>query len=212
MIFLPIHLFSYFPFGLSLLYANNEKGCRSYVCAFLLHSFLSLSHTLDSLTSHRLALSLTLSPCSLSWVFSLRWDTDAVSSGSSSSDSESGSASNSEAERERQERKEKKKAEKKAKKAAMTIKEPGMSPKRRKSPSKTTKKRKNKKETDPNKPKRPMTAYFLWFNGARDELKEKNPGLSITELSKKAGEVWRGMSAEDKKVKSQRNISHGLDA
>lgn len=36
-----------------------------------------------------------------------------------------------------------------------------------------------------------MSAYFLWFNANRNAIKEKNPGASITEISKKAGEEWK---------------------
>ncbi|KAG6451147.1 high mobility group protein D [Manduca sexta] len=46
------------------------------------------------------------------------------------------------------------------------------------------------------KPKRPMSAYLLWLNSARDKIKSEHPGLKVTEIAKKAGEIWRGM--EDK--------------
>lgn len=43
---------------------------------------------------------------------------------------------------------------------------------------------------DPNAPKRPMSAYFLWLNEHRAQIKEENPGIGITDISKKAGEMW----------------------
>ncbi|KAG6442558.1 hypothetical protein O3G_MSEX002392 [Manduca sexta] len=46
------------------------------------------------------------------------------------------------------------------------------------------------------KPKRPMSAYLLWLNSARDKIKSEHPGLKVTEIAKKASEIWRGM--EDK--------------
>lgn len=53
-------------------------------------------------------------------------------------------------------------------------------------------KRKTKKQDkDPNQPKRPQSAYFLWLNDSRETIKKDNPGITITELSKKAGELWK---------------------
>merc|ERR1712151_1326149 len=43
--------------------------------------------------------------------------------------------------------------------------------------------------------KKPMSGYMLWFKGARSTIKGKN----IAEVSKKAGEMWKGLSAEKKK-------------
>eukprot|EP00091_Calanus_sinicus_P013163 TRINITY_DN29289_c0_g1_i1.p1 TRINITY_DN29289_c0_g1~~TRINITY_DN29289_c0_g1_i1.p1 ORF type:complete len:107 (-),score=42.02 TRINITY_DN29289_c0_g1_i1:140-460(-) len=49
-------------------------------------------------------------------------------------------------------------------------------------------------------PKRPMSAYFLWMNDiGRAGVKEKNPGASITEVSKKCGEEWRALGDASKK-------------
>ena len=61
------------------------------------------------------------------------------------------------------------------------------------------KKKKKKSKKDPNAPKRPQSAYFLWFNANREELKKDNPDISITDLSKKAGELWKQL--EDKTVR-----------
>lgn len=57
-----------------------------------------------------------------------------------------------------------------------------------------------KKGKDPNAPKRPMSAYMLWLNASREKIKADHPGISITDLSKKAGEIWKGMSKEKKEV------------
>lgn len=48
------------------------------------------------------------------------------------------------------------------------------------------------------KPKRPMSAYMLWLNSARESIKADNPGLKVTEIAKKGGEIWRSM--KDKSV------------
>lgn len=117
-------------------------------------------------------------------------DSDFDPSGGGGSDDD---ASGSEAERRKEEKrlkKEKRAEEKKAKKSksAKTVRE-----------GSTKKKKKSKKDTDPDKPKRPQTAYFLWYMEHREEIKNKHPGASVTELAKKAGETWKEMSAEDKK-------------
>merc|ERR1712151_114315 len=43
--------------------------------------------------------------------------------------------------------------------------------------------------------KKPLSGYMLWFKGARATIKGKN----IAEVSKKAGEMWKSLSAEKKK-------------
>ncbi|KAH3891110.1 hypothetical protein DPMN_015199 [Dreissena polymorpha] len=60
--------------------------------------------------------------------------------------------------------------------------------------------KKKKENKDPNKPKRPQTAYFLWFMERWAQIIEENPGFSVVEISKKAGETWARMSAEGKEV------------
>ncbi|XP_069485098.1 FACT complex subunit SSRP1 isoform X1 [Ambystoma mexicanum] len=77
---------------------------------------------------------------------------------------------------------------KKAPKKAKVVKER----KPRKKPSE------GKKTKDPNAPKRPMSAYMIWLNASREKIKSDNPGISIIDLSKKGGELWKGMSKEDK--------------
>nr|XP_014353403.1 PREDICTED: FACT complex subunit SSRP1 [Latimeria chalumnae] len=60
------------------------------------------------------------------------------------------------------------------------------------------KKAEGKKAKDPQAPKRPMSAYMLWLNANREKIKSDNPGISITDLSKKAGELWKGMTKDKK--------------
>merc|ERR1711941_219670 len=43
--------------------------------------------------------------------------------------------------------------------------------------------------------KKPLSGYMLWFKGARSTIKGKN----IAEVGKKAGEMWKSLSAEKKK-------------
>ncbi|XP_075698319.1 FACT complex subunit SSRP1 [Rhinoderma darwinii] len=63
---------------------------------------------------------------------------------------------------------------------------------------KPRKKAEGKKVKDPAAPKRPMSAYMLWLNASREKIKGENPGISITDLSKKAGEIWKGMNSKKK--------------
>lgn len=90
--------------------------------------------------------------------------------------SESGEDSDASAASHKKEKKEKK--EKKSK-SAKTVSE------------KPRKPRKPKKEKDANKPKRPPTAFMLWLNSARESIKADNPGIAVTEIAKKGGEMWR---------------------
>lgn len=63
---------------------------------------------------------------------------------------------------------------------------------------KERKPRKEKKQKDSGGPKRPMSAYMLWLNSSRERIKSENPGISITEISKKAGEMWRQLGKDEK--------------
>ncbi|XP_074504855.1 FACT complex subunit SSRP1a [Sebastes fasciatus] len=63
---------------------------------------------------------------------------------------------------------------------------------------KERKPRREKKQRDAGAPKRPMSAYMLWLNASRERIKSENPGISITEISKKAGEMWRQIGKEEK--------------
>ncbi|XP_046965932.1 FACT complex subunit Ssrp1 isoform X1 [Vanessa cardui] len=78
--------------------------------------------------------------------------------------------------------KKEKKKEKKPKKT-ITISE---APRKRKEKSK-------KREKDANAPKRPSTAFMLWLNENRKGILEDNPGIKVTEIAKKGGELWRDL-------------------
>ncbi|CAH2048719.1 unnamed protein product, partial [Iphiclides podalirius] len=93
---------------------------------------------------------------------------------SSSEESDASAASN--------DNKKEKKKEKKPKKT-ITISE---APRKRKEKSK-------KREKDANAPKRPATAFMLWLNENRKKIIEDNPGLKVTEIAKKGGELWRDL-------------------
>lgn len=42
---------------------------------------------------------------------------------------------------------------------------------------------------------------MLWLNSSRERIKSENPGISVTEISKKAGEMWRQLGKEEKEVR-----------
>ncbi|XP_070184989.1 LOW QUALITY PROTEIN: FACT complex subunit SSRP1-like [Littorina saxatilis] len=116
-------------------------------------------------------------------------DSDYSGAGAASGSEDSAADEKREKEREKGEQtKTKAKKEKKDKKrprTAKTVPEGG-----------ERKKRKSKKSNkDHNAPKRPQSAYFLWLNENRDSIRQDHPGIAITEVSKIAGELWKGINA-----------------
>jgi len=57
---------------------------------------------------------------------------------------------------------------------------------------------KKKRFKDPNAPKRPPSAFFIFCADFRPKVKSDNPGLSIGDTAKKLGEMWNSSSAEEK--------------
>jgi len=63
----------------------------------------------------------------------------------------------------------------------------------------TDKKPKAKRaKKDPNAPKRPMNAYMLYSNSVRAKVREENPELSITDVSKEIGARYKKLGADEK--------------
>ena len=58
------------------------------------------------------------------------------------------------------------------------------------------------KQKDPDAPKRPASAYMLWLNENRaaikDELLSTNPDAKITDVTKRAGEIWKTLTEDEK--------------
>merc|ERR1711976_370168 len=50
------------------------------------------------------------------------------------------------------------------------------------------------------KMKRPLSGYFTWLKDNRKSIKGKN----VAEVGKKAGEMWKSLSADKKKVYEER--------
>ncbi|XP_062159049.1 high mobility group B protein 7-like [Alnus glutinosa] len=58
-----------------------------------------------------------------------------------------------------------------------------------------------KKGKDPNKRKRPPTAFFIFMDDFRKEYKEAHPGnKDVKTVAKEGGEKWKSLSDEEKKV------------
>ncbi|XP_029986537.1 high mobility group protein B2-like [Sphaeramia orbicularis] len=57
---------------------------------------------------------------------------------------------------------------------------------------------KGKKKKDPNAPKRPPSAFFVFCSDFRPKIKEEYPGISIGDTAKKLGEKWAATSSKDK--------------
>ncbi|XP_077403024.1 high mobility group protein B1-like [Vanacampus margaritifer] len=57
---------------------------------------------------------------------------------------------------------------------------------------------KKKKFKDPNAPKRPPSAFFIFCSEYRPKVKGETPGLTIGDVAKKLGEMWNGTSPENK--------------
>eukprot|EP01080_Neovahlkampfia_damariscottae_P008135 gene8135-12596_t len=65
--------------------------------------------------------------------------------------------------------------------------------------NKGDKRERTKKEKDPNAPKRPSNAYFLYCSDNRNSLKEKNPELKTGQISKKLAAQWNTIDDATKK-------------
>ena len=51
--------------------------------------------------------------------------------------------------------------------------------------------KKKRPKKDPNAPKKPLTAFMVWLQENRASIKAKDSTLSVAEVGKKAGELWR---------------------
>lgn len=51
---------------------------------------------------------------------------------------------------------------------------------------------------DPNAPKRPMSAFLYYSQVKRSHIKQQNPGLKNTEISRVLGKMWQSASQEER--------------
>ena len=64
--------------------------------------------------------------------------------------------------------------------------------------TKTKGSKKKKKEKDPNAPKRSKSSYLYFCEDVRAGLRQENPALSLTEMSKELGRRWKEMADKTK--------------
>ncbi|XP_021965203.1 high mobility group protein B2 [Folsomia candida] len=55
------------------------------------------------------------------------------------------------------------------------------------------------KTKDPDAPKRPLSAFFLFSGEMRPKIRQENPGLSLGEMGKELGKRWASIDATSKK-------------
>ena len=48
-----------------------------------------------------------------------------------------------------------------------------------------------KASKDPNAPKRPLSAFFIFSQDERPDIKKKSPSLSVGDISKEIGARWK---------------------
>lgn len=58
--------------------------------------------------------------------------------------------------------------------------------------------KKSKSKRVEGQPKRAQTAFLIFINDKREQIKNENPGIKVTDISKKGGEMWREL--KDKSV------------
>ena len=54
------------------------------------------------------------------------------------------------------------------------------------------------KDADPNKIKKPCSAYFQFMNDRRNKFREDNPDMSMCQITKALTEVWKKLTDEEK--------------
>ena len=59
-----------------------------------------------------------------------------------------------------------------------------------------------RRKRDAHEPKRAMTAYMLFCQEKRAEVKEKNPEVGFGQIGKLLGEAWKELDTEEKAVSS----------
>lgn len=59
-------------------------------------------------------------------------------------------------------------------------------------------KKKKKAKKDPNAPKKPLGAFFIFAGKMRSSIKAENPDFSVTDIGRELGVRWKGLSSEEK--------------
>ena len=61
-------------------------------------------------------------------------------------------------------------------------------------------KKRKKPIKDENAPKQPLTGYVRFLNDRREKVRQDNPGLSFSEITKLLGSEWSTLPQQDKQV------------
>jgi transcriptional regulator HMO1 len=75
---------------------------------------------------------------------------------------------------------------------------------------KEPKEKKEKAAKDPNAPKKPATAYLLYQNKVRANVKAENPEFTNKELMGKIGALWSALPDNEKQVSFSVCVSFGI--
>ena len=62
-----------------------------------------------------------------------------------------------------------------------------------------------------NKPKKPMTSYFLWLDSVREDKRAERPDMSVPEFAKWTGQLWRDMTDEERNSWKQKGDELAAD-
>merc|ERR1712072_981749 len=62
-----------------------------------------------------------------------------------------------------------------------------------------------KKPKDKNAPKRPSTAFFIFANEIREDVREENPDASIGQIGKILGQEWGNLDEDRKEAYKAQN-------
>merc|ERR1711881_301035 len=62
-----------------------------------------------------------------------------------------------------------------------------------------------KRPKDKNAPKKPQTAYFVFCNEKREEIKASLENPTMASVSKRMGEMWKALDEEARKYYFQKN-------
>jgi hypothetical protein len=65
--------------------------------------------------------------------------------------------------------------------------------------AKITKTKEKKEKKDPDAPKAAVNSFILFCRDNRQDIKNENPEMKATEITKKLGEMWKALDDEDKK-------------
>lgn len=80
-----------------------------------------------------------------------------------------------------------------------------------------------KKKKDPNAPKRSLSAYMIFANEQRENVRDENPGITFGQVGKVLGKLWKELdekqrtpyeakAAEDKKRYEDEKANYNPDA